>query len=267
MDGAISTYNATSPWRLDCSPWNVTIVLSLLLAILCLFHPAVDLEFSRKFYSSDGRFFGEANYAAVFLRHGFITAYAVVCVTVAAGLFLTRDRLKTVFNLRFSQWLFLSLCLATGPGVVANLALKDHWGRARPREIVEFGGLQKFSAAAVPAKECVRNCSFVCGESSSMFAMFFAGACVWRRRFKALITAGIFAGGAAGLVRMSQGAHFFSDVLFSGIFMASTVFFIDWVFEAIASSGPQKSVSAPHQRDESNISQRGVLLQPVSNAP
>jgi lipid A 4'-phosphatase len=67
-----------------------------------------------------------------------------------------------------------------------------------------------------------------------MFALFFAGACVWRRRFKALVIGGIAAGGVAGLVRMSQGAHFFSDVVFSGVFMAMTVIAVHWLFETIA---------------------------------
>ena len=39
----------------------------------------------------------------------------------------------------------------------------------------------------------------------------------------ALVIAGTVAGLATGLIRMAQGAHFLSDVLFAGVFMALTV--------------------------------------------
>lgn len=223
-------------WRL----WALLLSASVLLAILCVLFPRLDIEIARQFYRLDGRFAGEMSSIAVFLRQAFITVYLGGCLFSIAGVWLTRCGTRFFLRLGLSHWLFLVVCLGAGPGVVANLALKDHSGRARPREIVEFGGAQKFSTATTPANECTRNCSFVCGESSSMFAVFFAGACVWRRNSKLLIAAGIAAGGAAGLVRMSQGAHFFSDVVFSGLFMAATVFAIYWLFDAIAASAPNR---------------------------
>ena len=36
--------------------------------------------------------------------------------------------------------IFILLFLALGPGLVVNLMLKDQLGRARPREVVDFGG-------------------------------------------------------------------------------------------------------------------------------
>ena len=41
-------------------------------------------------------------------------------------------------SLGLPQWLFLAVCLGVGPGLVANLLLKDQWGRARPKHIAEF---------------------------------------------------------------------------------------------------------------------------------
>ena len=199
--------------------------------------PSVDLRFASVFYQGDGTFAGQHSSLSFILRNAFIALYVLACVVAVAGLVLTRDSKRLWIGLAFMQWLFLTVSLAVGPGVVANLALKDQFGRARPSQIVEFGGSKHFTAALVPAKECQRNCSFVSGKSSSIFVLFFATACLWRRHFKALAVSGIVCGGAAGLVRMSQGGHFFSDVVFSAVFMAMTVFALYWLFEAIAEAG------------------------------
>jgi lipid A 4'-phosphatase len=74
----------------------------------------------------------------------------------------------------------------------------------------------------VATNQCEKNCSFVSGEASSLFAMFFGLAMVAGTRARALIAVGIALGSFAGLIRMSQGAHFLSDVVFAGIFMALT---------------------------------------------
>ena len=54
---------------------------------------------------------------------------------------------RPVAGLDAKAWLFLFLGLLVGPGLVVNGILKDHWGRARPAEIIEFGGTAHFSPA------------------------------------------------------------------------------------------------------------------------
>ncbi len=106
---------------------------------------------------------------------------------------------------------------------MANVVLKDNWGRARPRSVVEFGGTKHFTPALIPASECSRNCSFVSGEASSAFVPFFAAALLLLPQLRrTLFGAGLAAGFGAGLIRISQGGHFLSDILFAGIFMALT---------------------------------------------
>ena len=102
---------------------------------------------------------------------------------------------------------------------VTNLALKDHWGRARPKQILEFGGNKSFTPALIPSNECSRNCSFVAGEPSSTFAPFYAAAFVIPQWSLTLVIVGTVCGVVSGFVRIAQGAHFLSDVIFAGIFM------------------------------------------------
>mgnify|MGYP002619917939 CR=1 FL=1 len=117
---------------------------------------------------------------------------------------------------------FMIAVLVMGPGVVANLILKDNVGRARPRDVIEFGGSKEFTPPLVASDECAKNCSFVSGEASSMFALFFGLALAVPQYRRRLLAAGLAIGLLAGGVRIIQGAHFFSDVLFAGIFMALT---------------------------------------------
>lgn len=127
------------------------------------------------------------------------------------------------FGLEQARCWFMIAVLVAGPGLVANLILKDNMGRARPRDVVEFGGAKAFTPPLVPSGECPRNCSFVSGEASAMFAPFFALALLLPQFRVGLLIAGVGTGLLAGAIRITQGAHFLSDIVFAGIFMALTV--------------------------------------------
>lgn len=61
-----------------------------------------------------------------------------------------------------------------------------------------------------------------------MFVIFYGVALIIPQWSSILIAAGTVAGIAAGMVRMAQGAHFLSDVVFAGVFMALTVACVHW---------------------------------------
>jgi lipid A 4'-phosphatase len=62
----------------------------------------------------------------------------------------------------------------------------------------------------------------VSGEAASIFIPFYALGLVMPQWTVVLMVAGTLLGFASGLVRISQGAHFLSDVIFAGVFMALT---------------------------------------------
>jgi lipid A 4'-phosphatase len=107
---------------------------------------------------------------------------------------------------------FALLSLALGPGLVANTVFKDHWGRPRPEQIVQFGGPLQFVPAPLPSRQCARNCSFVSGHAAAAFWLI-AGAWIWPRQRRAWLAGGIAFGALVGLARVVQGGHFASDVL------------------------------------------------------
>lgn len=114
--------------------------------------------------------------------------------------------------------IFLLLCVAIGPGLIVNGILKDHWGRPRPRQIVEFGGRLEYVPPFLPAR--THGKSFPCGHCSVGY-LYAAGWWVWRRSHP-LCAAGSLAAGTAlgtllGFGRMAAGGHFLSDVAWSGL--------------------------------------------------
>lgn len=108
---------------------------------------------------------------------------------------------------------YLLLVLLLGPGLMVNTVFKDNWGRARPAQVEEFGGQRQFTPAWVVSDQCPNNCSFVCGDAGIGFAL--VGVAFVARRPRRWLAAGIALGGALGLMRMAQGGHFLSDVIFS----------------------------------------------------
>ncbi|MEQ1576605.1 MAG: phosphatase PAP2 family protein [Hyphomicrobium sp.] len=157
------------------------------------------------------------------VRQAYIWFFISVCAISAVGLMRGRIASRPLFGMcRVGRmgWLFLAINFIVGVGLVVNLGFKDHWGRARPRHLVEFGGSKSFSPPLTPAEQCRKNCSFVSGEAASIYAPFFATAVILPAYGWPLAAAGVVAGISAGIIRMLSGAHFLSDVLFAGIITA-----------------------------------------------
>lgn len=222
------------------------VVVFVAAAVVFSVFPSIDLSAAQSFYLGAGRFAGEAAFVKT-ARAGFNLVFTCVAVAAGLGLLLTAAVRKSWLGFDAVRWLYLAVCLMTGPGIVANLALKNEWGRARPNQIVEFGGVKTFTPALVPTDQCQKNCSFVSGEASAIFMLFFAGAFLFRRRATHMIAAGLVAGSAMGAVRMAQGGHFFSDVVFAGVAMALTAAAIYAMFATIGAAAQKALPQNPAQ--------------------
>ncbi len=157
------------------------------------------------------------------------------------------------------QGLFLLLVVILGPGLIVNAIFKDHWGRPRPREVVEFGGDRQYLPPLQPGEHGVGK-SFPCGHCSVAFAY----AAFWfllraRRKTPAwawLILAGSLALGVlVGLARMAAGAHFLSDALWAGVFIYLTA----WVLYFPVMKLPWR-LNAPPDALPPSCKQRPALL-------
>ncbi|MFN7101152.1 MAG: phosphatase PAP2 family protein [Pseudorhizobium sp.] len=108
--------------------------------------------------------------------------------------------------------LFVITFFAAGPGLAVHL-IKMLVGRARPRALQEFGGNAFFTPPWELSNQCVRNCSFISGESASAFALLTLVVFV-KPKYSAvyLVAIGILAAGFS-FARVLLGAHFLSDVV------------------------------------------------------
>lgn len=119
---------------------------------------------------------------------------------------------------RWKQWrlplAFFILSGALGPGLLVNSGFKEHWQRARPYEVENFGGPSHFTRAGVITDQCNNNCSFVSGHVACGF-FFTSLMLVHQRRRRAWAVAGCAAGVLIGFSRMADMAHWLSDALWA----------------------------------------------------
>ena len=189
-------------------------IVIILTIIIELFN--VDLRLARFFYSG-GYWPGIDTFP-----WDFIYTYAAVPGFIMAGgglVVLLAGYVRRPLALYRNQALFYVLLLALGPGLVVNVILKDNLGRARPREVIEFGGKYHYSQAWQRG-DTGKNSSFPSGHSSSAFYLF-APWFVCRNRKKILalsfLGGGIAYGSLVGTARMLQGGHFLTDVIWAGL--------------------------------------------------
>ncbi|MFT3730442.1 MAG: phosphatase PAP2 family protein [Hyphomicrobium sp.] len=195
--------------------------------------PDLDLACARLFYLGNRHFMGNEGVLFPLIRWTFIVFFYLTCTVTLLGLAMSVRKAGPWLDLTKGKWLFMALCLITGPLVVANIGFKDHWGRARPKDVIEFSGHKLFTAPFPPAGQCDYNCSFVSGEASSVFIVLFAAALLFKAYSRNFVALGIILGGLAGLTRMTQGGHFLSDVIFAGVLMAVTAACMQIVFEIL----------------------------------
>lgn len=189
-----------------------------IIAIIFLLFPQLDIMISSLFF--DGHF--DRYFLPYKLVYDGVRVISFVSILTLLVLLTLTFFQKFFWGLTRKKLLFLILAVALGPGLVVNTVFKDNWGRARPVQIKEFGGKADHNPPLVISNACNKNCSFVCGHASAGF-VFAALAFLYRRREKEIFVASLFAGALIGFVRIAQGGHFFSDVVFSFFFTYLTV--------------------------------------------
>lgn len=199
-------------------PWTASLCVA---ALVCVF-PAVDLWMSAWFFDDGSTSWMPRSNLMQFARSGLppiiIGGLLFVLILWAAGRLLGQG----VWNITGRKAGYLLISLTVGPGLLVESVLKVYSGRARPRDVMPFGGDDPFTPALWLADACERNCSFVSGHAAlafwvTAFAFLFP---VGER--KPVLICGIGLGLLMGLARMAEGAHFFSDVVFAGLVVVGT---------------------------------------------
>ncbi len=192
------------------------VVLLLVLVVFTLWGEAYDIDrrFSAQFFSTENGWFLANSFPWNWLYDygeapGII--FAILCFL--SWIFYRTD------PARASLRPYLLICALTpfiASLLLVNVVLKDHTGRPRPREIVQFNGNWEYKPV-LKAGISARGHSFPCGHCSIAFTLT-SGIVFWRRSRKFALSSlslGLAYGILMSLARIVQGGHFLSDALWS----------------------------------------------------
>jgi lipid A 4'-phosphatase len=206
------------------------------LAIAALFgvglgvYPELDLTIASRFYDPATQTFIAAHWSWVGPTRD-ATTYLIALLVAPAILSIVGKMLMPRWRMPMPSRaaVFLSITLALGPFFLTNIVLKNHWARMRPVDIVQFGGIEQFTPWWDPRGPCSENCSFIAGEpAGAIWTLALASLAPPPWRPLAYVTALLFWVGV-GFLRIAKGGHFFSDVVFAGLFM----FFVVWTLHGL----------------------------------
>lgn len=197
---------------------RIALLLFLLSSLFLTLLPDVDLAASSLFCRADG-FPLKAALWTLFLQ-GSVNVLVIAAPAAVLGLYVfNRVQRRTAGGVDTRVVCYLFTVLLLGAVLIVNVGLKGNFGRARPRNVTQFGGAQSFTPAFVVAQECTRNCSFSSGDvAGAGFSMALALAFSRRRAVLALAMAFV---GLVAFSRIAAGAHFLSDTVVS--------FFVMWI--------------------------------------
>jgi lipid A 4'-phosphatase len=190
---------------------RVIIVSFMVFAVLMIVLPGIDLRISGFFF--DGSSFPRGRWWQTLQQTGLTVFLCLSMITFLAIYAFNRIARRNLGGIDGRRILFLMLVLVLGPGLIVNTTLKDNFGRARPRDVAEFGGMKQFTPAFVVSRECNTNCSFSSGDAAGGFVAIALAFALSRGRL--LMLAAVAFGAVISLCRIATGAHFFSDTAVS----------------------------------------------------
>ena len=210
----------------------------LLLIMLIIISPGVDRYVSVIPYDQIGnRFYGENDQWSKVIYHlvPWITVFMVLFpISLLVWSKIKHDERQFRQAKRFSIIVLLSLIL--GPGLLVNTIFKSNWGRARPYQVLRDG---KIFTPVWQANFRLKNQhSFSSGHAAIGFFLGVPLLALGKKRVAVILS--VAGGLIVGGVRILQGGHYLTDVLFSGIFVWLVawlvIYFTDkWIIKKVGS--------------------------------
>jgi lipid A 4'-phosphatase len=202
------------------------LALTAVLLVVIFWNGDLDIGFSRLFFDPPNAwpYADFLLWQILYEADGYLTAMlgAAAIIFIVVGLFKTWARPFVRYGV------FIILSASLGAGLLVNGILKEHWGRPRPDEIVEFGGDRGYMRPWVKGLRGNGE-SFASGHASIAFS-YIAFWFIFRRRRPRLATLSLWGtillGSLMGLGRIIQGRHFLSDVLWAAYIPYFTCFVV-----------------------------------------
>jgi len=200
-------------FKLHCIPG--CIVLFFVSTLIFMVFPQIDLWVSSFFYSGQGQFPANNLWWVKAVYHG--TPWVGRCLLIFSicVLLIAIFKPEKISRRHWRRAASYAAIVVLGIGLLVHVILKDGMGRPRPRDVQVFAGTTAFVPAFTPSQFCSTNCSFVSGHAAVGFSLMSFGMLGVRRRRQFWLMAGLISGSLIGLIRVVQGGHFLSDVVFS----------------------------------------------------
>ena len=211
------------------SSHHFSLKLALLTTIFCsllfITLPKIDLLVAGLFFEGENNFLLRNS-----LIHNFMDAWVRPSIKYLVMILAALTALSILSNGQYIGWsirniVFIVSTFSLGPGLIVNGLLKEFIGRARPKNIVEFGGDKIFSSAYFPSDQCAHNCSFVSGDVAFAFATIAFPLLLSGIKKKVGILISIVFGMSIAFYRLGTGAHFLSDTVLAGLLSVITALF------------------------------------------
>ena len=208
------------------------IIFSLTLILI----PSIDISISSLFYDPFIQSF-KPNKFLHFIKELFQSTGALLLL-----LFLITIIVIYIKTKKLSRPVIFLTCTLVISAIAIEIVMKSEFGRARPRDIIEFNGDKQFTRAFELSDQCQKNCSFVSGHAGIGF-FFLAFGFIARKKWAFL--PGLALGCLLSYTRIAQGGHFLSDVIIAGY----VTFGIAWI-NALYWLKPQSTLINHNNIDE-----------------
>jgi lipid A 4'-phosphatase len=200
---------------------TIALAVGFAVGLICAVDPQLDLDIAAPFFHRAPPTLFAVNAQAWvqttrWAARLLITLLALPGFLAILGKLILPDRRMLISG---RAALLLVATIALGPGLLTNVLLKNHWHRPRPIDVQQFAGDEHFTPWWDPRGDCPENCSFIAGEPSGAFWTLAPAALAPPELRLVAYGAALAFGAGIGVLRIAAGAHFFSDVVFAGVFM------------------------------------------------
>ncbi len=205
----------------------VLIAASMLVIVIFTRFPQLDLDLA-KLYFVDGEFVLRSSPLISGLRMTFWNLSLLMVIVAIIALSLAHHYEWPQRLLPIREWNVILWGFLLGPGILVNVLLKGFSQRARPIDILSFGGDKFYSPIGQLSGQCDFDCSFVSGEVSG--TTMFCLACIvliqhhqnrlnlrWQQGMYAVL---VFVFTYVFVHRILTGGHFVSDAMLGALFTA-----------------------------------------------
>ncbi|MBK1653734.1 phosphatase PAP2 family protein [Allochromatium vinosum] len=196
-------------------------------ALLMVLWPGLDLAVSSVFYTPGAGFTLKGEPWERALHESVPVLMVGVNLALIALWWFNRRTGRGRLGFTGRKLAFLLCLLVLVPGLIVNLTFKEHWGRARPVTVMEFGGDKTFTPAFVLSDQ--EGGSFSSGHAAAAAYVVAVAATLAGRGSLWMWLALVYALGV-GLARLVSGGHFLSDVLTSLFLVWIGYLLLDWLF-------------------------------------